>query len=420
MQLRLRRRSSICLYIVALLLVTIAIVSYNNRPPTISVPAQKVPTPNGWDDFVLAGKMTRKIGHEGPYSSFKKPEQWSLAELKSFVKDNEPALAVLRRGLSKPYLHPPIRSYRVVRETFQDYGMIREAGRSLIGESRYYSVLGMPEKQADCILDCMELGVIFPRGGSYLTALMGRSIESKGAEQIESVIPKLSPNALAAVGDRLERIRQKRVHFSEIALEDGWVDIALYTEKLQNPYYRRVRQNPINWFILRKWDSLTPEDVLFNIQFTFANKRSAPREYETYFKALSTEQRGYYTGKSAVPVPNNIILKMSSDSDIKRRRFIFARNEATFSILQTEVALKRYHEAHGRYPRTLAELVPQYLKTVPIDPLGRGKSLRYRLQNGGKSYLLYSLGFNMTDHNGMPEPLHFRESGDLVAGKLNY
>ena len=62
-------------------------------------------------------------------------------------------------------------------------------------------------------------------------------------------------------------------------------------------------------------------------------------------------------------------------------------------------ALERYHLARGEYPETLDALVPQYLDEVPRDIIGGG-SLHYRRGAGGK-FILYSVGWNGQDDNGM-------------------
>ncbi|CAG0934495.1 hypothetical protein TFLX_03517 [Thermoflexales bacterium] len=43
-------------------------------------------------------------------------------------------------------------------------------------------------------------------------------------------------------------------------------------------------------------------------------------------------------------------------------------------------ALTQFKQSHGHYPEQLAELVPQYLETIPIHPLSW--SYRYGVKNG--------------------------------------
>lgn len=63
----------------------------------------------------------------------------------------------------------------------------------------------------------------------------------------------------------------------------------------------------------------------------------------------------------------------------------------------TTIALAHYHADHQRYPQTLAELLPDYLPALPIDPVD-GQPLRYLLTPQGP--ILYSLGFDKDDDQG--------------------
>jgi len=64
----------------------------------------------------------------------------------------------------------------------------------------------------------------------------------------------------------------------------------------------------------------------------------------------------------------------------------------------------------GRWPASLAELCPAYLKAVPRDFFSQG-SLVYR--PGGQGYVLYSVGINQRDDGGVEDPPSDRD--DIVA-----
>jgi hypothetical protein len=65
--------------------------------------------------------------------------------------------------------------------------------------------------------------------------------------------------------------------------------------------------------------------------------------------------------------------------------------------VQVAFALAAYHHDRGRYPARLDDLVPTYIKAVPVD-LFSGKPPIYGLS--GKGYLLYSVGANGKDDGG--------------------
>jgi hypothetical protein len=59
-------------------------------------------------------------------------------------------------------------------------------------------------------------------------------------------------------------------------------------------------------------------------------------------------------------------------------------------VLETARAIQRYRRAKRSWPATLEDLVPQYLRKVPIDPWGR--QLFYAVKKSGRGYLLACYG----------------------------
>jgi hypothetical protein len=53
------------------------------------------------------------------------------------------------------------------------------------------------------------------------------------------------------------------------------------------------------------------------------------------------------------------------------------------SVLLLVLALQLHYREHGAFPAVLADLVKNgYLKSIPIDPFGKGEPFRYRLETG--------------------------------------
>ena len=61
-------------------------------------------------------------------------------------------------------------------------------------------------------------------------------------------------------------------------------------------------------------------------------------------------------------------------------------------------SLQRYRKENGNYPEELSALVPKYLATLPKD-ICTGDLPKYRREANG-TFLLYSVGFNLTDDGG--------------------
>lgn len=78
---------------------------------------------------------------------------------------------------------------------------------------------------------------------------------------------------------------------------------------------------------------------------------------------------------------------------------------AQLRLTRVAVALAMYKSEHGNYPRTLAELAPQFLHDVPPDPFV-DQPFQYKAENS--TYILYSVGPDMIDAHGRAD--------DLLAG----
>lgn len=93
-----------------------------------------------------------------------------------------------------------------------------------------------------------------------------------------------------------------------------------------------------------------------------------------------------------------------------RRCFSQAHVEALRGI----VGVIRYEEENGEYPRSLAQLVPDYLSVEPIDPFD-GTAISYDID--GK--YLYSVGKNISDDGGSLDSIYFKQCYEDDSCKNN-
>ena len=82
-----------------------------------------------------------------------------------------------------------------------------------------------------------------------------------------------------------------------------------------------------------------------------------------------------------------------------------ARQKVEQNLLITSIALELHKRENETYPNSLRELVPKYLDEVPKDTYTsdipvKMLPLKYRLEKSG-DYILYSVGMNGTDENGV-------------------
>ncbi|HEY5914265.1 MAG TPA: hypothetical protein VJA21_27060 [Verrucomicrobiae bacterium] len=79
-----------------------------------------------------------------------------------------------------------------------------------------------------------------------------------------------------------------------------------------------------------------------------------------------------------------------------------AETEARRRLVVAAIGLERYRLGHGSYPKDLQSLVPDVLKSVPVDFMD-GQPLRFRLSELG-AFVLYSVGLDGVDDGGKFSP----------------
>jgi hypothetical protein len=90
--------------------------------------------------------------------------------------------------------------------------------------------------------------------------------------------------------------------------------------------------------------------------------------------------------------------------------FADARSVATLRTAYTAVAVERFRLAKGRWPNNLAELVPLYLDSVPLDPFD-GQPLR--MIRKGRTQIIYSVSQDREDQGGSLLPYSTGKGSDL-------
>ena len=128
-----------------------------------------------------------------------------------------------------------------------------------------------------------------------------------------------------------------------------------------------------------------------------------PKNADREVRVLETkfDHPGLFDLISSIAIPN-----------YSRALQTFAFNQTKVNEAQIVCALERYRLVRGNYPDTLDALVPQFIEKIPQDIIG-GEPLHYRRTNDGK-FLLYSIGWNETDDDGLPGTLADVKKGDWV------
>ncbi|MCO6456478.1 MAG: hypothetical protein J5I93_14370, partial [Pirellulaceae bacterium] len=144
-----------------------------------------------------------------------------------------------------------------------------------------------------------------------------------------------------------------------------------------------------------------------------------------YEQVLSVSDQPYYQSKPALQAATGQIVQ-SQSSTMGHLRYMItglmtpalqaahtarARIEANQRLADAALAVQRYQLQHGGPPESLAQLVPQFLPAVPLDPFD-GQPLRYRVD--ANEVVLYSIGQDEVDDGGVENPDTNEQANDEV------
>ena len=123
---------------------------------------------------------------------------------------------------------------------------------------------------------------------------------------------------------------------------------------------------------------------------------------EDYIEAIQLSQGRRRQAISAIEARYRAVLEADFllghlTASFGRIDAINLRGIAHLQTAQAALAIQRYRLATGRLPDTLADLVPTYLDTIPVDPFD-GNELRYKKLEAG--FVVYSIGEDSLDDGG--------------------
>ena len=112
-------------------------------------------------------------------------------------------------------------------------------------------------------------------------------------------------------------------------------------------------------------------------------------------KALSTRAATCEKGVSSLP-PYYFVSRMFLPS-FTRAVTVLGQSSARLRCARAGLALERFRLKRGQWPQDLADLVPEFLTAIPVDPFD-GQPLRYGRTDRG--VVVYSVGEDELDGGG--------------------
>ncbi len=276
------------------------------RPPT---PTPVVlPNPNGYDDFVAAGKLSMDSSSTNGYVKM------TDAELRNFVGENAPALRLMAEGLKKECRVPIQYSTNFLSTHMHELAGFKGLSLAQAAQGRLEEMDGKTNEAAWCYFKSIQIGHEAFRGGLLIDHLIRLSCEAIGTKPLQAISGSLDAKTSRDLVRELEKLEAAEEPIGQIEARD------------------------------REWGRAT---VGASVYFQIVRMAIQMRTLSPLAPALKkAEQR-----------------TMTID---KQRR-----------SLTLELAARAYELEKGKRPKSFSDLVPDYLKSIPTDPVTKS-NLVYR------------------------------------------
>lgn len=360
-------------------------------PPPIPAPS---PLPKGFALRVAAAKLIS----EDPYTKATMHQRVLpvdpaddplLPVMRETSALNQKALVQLKAALDEPCWVPASEPGAVSTQ----WARLRSAARELAMESRLKQADRDWPGAAEPALIGIQLGLDLCRGSELIAMLVGEAIVSVDARPLWPVAAHLTADQARAVAARLERLldgeptaaQQMRWYAPADArwpaLPRTWErkDVQVAGRRLTAP----VREEPAIADEFADGIGL-PLAQLVRLPSPRVRHAQAMR----WLNAVAVELDKPYA-EQRKPSAAGAEWVVERLGFVWRSRCRYPDRRAARRLLLANTALRGYRAEHGAYPARLDDLVPGYLKHVPVDPFDL-RPLRYRRQ--GDSYRCWSVG----------------------------
>jgi type II secretory pathway pseudopilin PulG len=414
-------------------------------------PPPPLPSPNGFDDYVAAGKMLKDNGGMGPVWDYMyrqqsasgpgspgamvsggnpgmmsgstpsgstplvKPGPWkSLLEVQQFfVARNQPALKRMRAAFPKECRVPAARSFN---DLFDYLAPTRDMARLLSAEADVRASRGDYAGAFDDGLDAMQMGNDMARGGTIIHGLVAIACTAIGQDRMVKYLEKLSAADCDRLAARMQRLLLARVPGADVLKEErdaaisgfAKIDDAILSGDADAIKQQFSGDGPgLRVAVRLHADAIkqqfSEDDGLGAFTRSLPGRLwwryyrdGAYEEMEAMLRAEIANAKVPAVQRKTIPEPKNIIASIFSPVYMQALSR-FDLNDARCRLILCALAIRSYRLKQGRLPGTLNDL--KLDPSLLIDPC-TGKQLIYRPQ--GKDYLLYSVGPDLKDDGGIP------------------
>jgi len=191
-------------------------------------PLPPLPNPNGYDDFVRAGKMVAE--DTGNY------DEMNEAQLRAVVAKNAAALSLARNGFSNECRVPLQFSTNYLNAHLAQLAGIKRLAQAFVAEGQLAEMEDRTNDAIHSCLDTVHLADESARGGVLIDELVGIAIEAIGTSYLEKLTNHLDATTYHETAAALETLDSQRQAWSQfMQQEDKWREAFARLQKRKVP-----------------------------------------------------------------------------------------------------------------------------------------------------------------------------------------
>ncbi len=361
---------------------------------TVDVPVYEAPAQNAFDHYLLALEL---LPAERKWDDLlSELDEADLADVETTVLFAQEALDELRQGIGKPCVMPGDLDFSSLLPYLSQF---RSMTRLLMVEAWMYVQLGQFDAALKAYRDAMTLGQDCARNGPIMHKLVSIACEAIACSHICKTV-RLGGAEQEALADLLEFLKGFEAKGVPVA-EALAVEYDMTRRSLE-----RLKGKPELW-----GDAFGDENELQITPQMIDDALSRLEPYYAQMIAIARTDYWRWTDEELKPPEGNKLLEMIVPA-LGGLRTSATRHQANLRGTLLVVALELYFARNGAYPQQLAELLPDILDEMPIDPFC-GEPFRYHLVDA-LTYDLYSVGENRSDDGGQEETEKGARDRDIV------
>ncbi len=342
------------------------------------------------------------------YTDHTKPINWDQSLVEKLLADNQEALELFNSAANKKYIQVP---------EYSDPSKVN-AETNLPKINKWRSVprlqaikavsLSYQNKQDEALLAALQINKfankVIDANNSLINALVGEVVYRLGSQTILRILPYNSPSPEILDEVKMVLINHNNLDGYRNALKMEYINVVNnlrtingQSELLMGDINPKVNNYSKYGYYYKPIQTKNLFTSLYNSQVSQigqeCNLHTVDQNLESYARTFSLRAETW----RLVITENALGKTFYSVTAVSLGSFInkICQNELLKGVAEVELALLQYKKENGSLPKTLTELIPKFLASIPEDPYDH-KPIKY----SPTKKILYSVGRSKADLSG--------------------